>query len=85
MRVNSVNGMLCNQRREHRLIIDPGCRQLIKDFERVSWAADANGNILAHIDKSDPMRTHVSDALGYHIAAESELIEKGHVSRTGLF
>src|SRR3954454_4393943 len=68
MRVNAVNAMLRNQRQERKLLIHPKCRQLIKDFERVSWAADANGNILPQIDKSDPMRTHVSDALGYKLA-----------------
>src|SRR3954453_12037485 len=40
MRVNAVNAMLRNQRQERKLLIHPECRQLIKDFERVSWAAD---------------------------------------------
>jgi hypothetical protein len=31
---------------------------------------DANGNPLLELDKSDPMRTHTSDALGYYIAHE---------------
>ncbi len=85
MRVNSVNAMLCNQRQDRRLIIDPQCIQLIKDFERVTWAVDANGNVMAEIDKSDPMRTHVSDALGYQLAYESDLVEKVRAFPTAIF
>jgi hypothetical protein len=84
MRVNAVNAMLANHRQEAKLLIHPECKQLIRDFERVSWAADASGNLLAAIDKSDPMRTHVSDALGYQLAFESDLVEKGGVISRGL-
>ena len=83
MRVNSINGMLCNQRQQRRLLVHPECRQLIRDFERVTWAMDRNGNIMGDIDKSDPMRTHISDALGYCVAYESDLVEKGGVLRHG--
>jgi hypothetical protein len=69
-RTNCVNAMLCNQAGERRLRIDPRCKQLILDFERVHWKVDLNGNTLSEIDGSDPMRTHVSDALGYMIAHE---------------
>ena len=67
-RVNCVNAMLRNQAGERRLLINPKCEQLILDFERVHWKADINGNMLADIDKSDPMRSHLSDAVGYMIA-----------------
>jgi len=69
-RVNCVNAMLRNQAGDRRLLIDPKCKQLILDFERVHWKTDLNGNPLVDIDKSDPMRSHVSDALGYMIAYE---------------
>jgi len=36
----------------------------------VHWKTDVNGNPLGEIDKSDPARTHTSDALGYMIARE---------------
>jgi hypothetical protein len=36
----------------------------------VHWKTDVNGNPLGEIDKSDPARTHVSDALGYMIAQD---------------
>lgn len=85
MRVNTMNGKLCNQRGERKLIVHPECKQLIKDFERVSWAMDSNGNLLGDIDKADPMRTHVSDALGYQVAHESDLVQKGRISSISLF
>jgi hypothetical protein len=52
------------------LFIDPRCKQLIQDLERVHWKQDANGNTIHEMDKSDPARTHVSDALGYMIGRE---------------
>jgi Terminase large subunit, T4likevirus-type, N-terminal len=67
-RINCVNARLCNSLREHRLFVDPRCRQLIRDLEQVVWKTDANGNPLVELDKSDPMRTHTSDALGYYVA-----------------
>ncbi len=69
-RVNCVNAMLHNQAGDRRLRIDPRCKQLILDLERVHWKSDLNGNSLTVIDDSDPKRTHVSDALGYMIASE---------------
>ena len=85
MRVNSMNAMLCNQRGERRLIVHPQCKQLIKDFERVTWAMDGNGNLLGDIDKSDPTRTHVSDALGYKVAYESDLVQRGQALPQSVF
>jgi hypothetical protein len=69
-RINCVNAMLQNQAGQRRLFIDPCCKQLILDFERVHWKVDSNGNSLTDIDKSDPNRSHLSDALGYMIARE---------------
>jgi hypothetical protein len=69
-RVNCVNAMLRNYAGQHRLLIDPKCKGLIKDFEQVSWKVDPHGNQLADVDKSDPMRTHLSDAAGYFLARE---------------
>lgn len=69
-RINCVNAKLCNSLQQRRLLIDPRCRQLIRDLEQVTWKTDANGNPLVELNKSDPMRTHTSDALGYYIAQE---------------
>ena len=69
-RTNCVNAMLRNQAGLQRLFLDPSCQQLLQDFERVHWKTDGNGKPLGEIDKSDPARTHVSDALGYMIAQD---------------
>lgn len=76
-RINCVNAMLRNTVGENRLLIDPRCQQLILDFERVRWKTDASGNSQSELDKSDPARTHVSDALGYMIAREFSMRSKG--------
>jgi phage terminase large subunit len=54
-RVNNLNRLL----REERIIIDPSCRKLINDLEKVSWK---DGSL---DQKTDKMVTHISDALGY--------------------
>lgn len=69
-RVNCVNAVLCNFAGERRLAIHPRCKELAKDFEQLAWKADANGNTLSELDKSDKMRSHISDALGYYIERE---------------
>lgn len=54
-RVNNVNRLLT----DNRIIINPKCKKLIGDLERVSW----KDNKLDQ--KTDSMLTHISDALGY--------------------
>jgi PBSX family phage terminase large subunit len=54
-RVNNLNRLL----REERIIIDPSCKKLINDLEKVSWKDGALDQ------KTDKMVTHISDALGY--------------------
>jgi hypothetical protein len=66
-RIDCVNAMLCNHAGDHRLLIDPRCKHLIKDFEQVCWKADPHGNALTDLDKAHPMRTHASDAAGYFL------------------
>jgi hypothetical protein len=67
-RVNCVNSRLENMTGDVRLFIDPRCRELTRDLEQVIWATDRNGRTTSEINKSDPNRTHSSDALGYYIA-----------------
>ncbi len=67
-RVNVVNSRLQNAAGETRLYIDPKCKELIADLERVCWRTDSFGQPTAELDKSDRMRTHLSDALGYYLA-----------------
>jgi hypothetical protein len=62
-RVSVVNARLRNARGETQLFVDPKCRELIADFEQVSYQQDST-----QIDKDkDRKRTHLSDALGYLI------------------
>lgn len=54
-RVNNVNRLLMGG----QLIINPRCKKLINDLNKVSWKNN-------ELDKkTDPMLTHISDALGY--------------------
>jgi hypothetical protein len=60
-RVNVTNGRLRSAAGEIGLVVDPKCKELIKDFEQVAYKEDSN-----QIDKDrDRLRTHLSDALGY--------------------
>jgi hypothetical protein len=76
-RVNAVNAMLCNNQGERRLLVNPCCKLLIRDLERVSWKADSHDNLLPQLDKANPGLTHVSDALGYLIESEFALRQMG--------
>lgn len=63
-RVNNVNRLL----RDGRIIIDPKCKRLINDLEKVTWKNDDLDQ------KTDKMLTHISDALGYLCHAIDPLI-----------
>jgi len=54
-RVNNVNRLFG----QNKIIIDPKCKKLINDLERVMW----KDNKLDQ--KTDSLLTHISDALGY--------------------
>lgn len=67
VRVNSLNALLRNADGEIRLLIDPRCKHLIDDLERVTVKEGTDGEI----DKSaDSRLTHLSDALGYFAVYE---------------
>jgi hypothetical protein len=54
-RVNNVNRLL----RDGKIIIDPKCKKLIEDLEKVVWKGD-------NLDEGrEGQLTHISDALGY--------------------
>lgn len=72
-RVNAVNMMLCNSFGERNTLIDPSCKELVKDFREVKWKRDQGGNTTGNIDKSDGARTHASDAYGYFVEKEFHL------------
>jgi hypothetical protein len=66
-RANATNALICTETGEHRLHIDPNAVSSFKDLEQVAWKEDANGRQSVELDKRDPERTNVSDALGYLI------------------
>lgn len=60
-RVNLVNTMLKTAAGQVSIAVSPRCRELVKDFEEVTWIEGTY-----EIDKNaDKRRTHLSDALGY--------------------
>jgi hypothetical protein len=60
-RTGYLNAKLRTADGERRMTVDPKCRELIKDFEQVSFTPGGS-----EIDKQkDKRRTHSSDALGY--------------------
>ena len=69
-RVNSVNKMLEGNNIKPNIIIDPRCKALIQDLEKVT-----NKQGTRDIDKSNKMLTHMTDALGYAIEWEFPIIK----------
>jgi len=73
-RIAAVNGRCQTMDGERHLVVDPSCAHLIADFEQVVFAD--NGDL----DKrSNPMLTHVSDALGYAVYQEWPPVARGGV------
>ena len=66
-RVTLMNAKLAVGGRGARLLqVHPRCRELIQDFEQVTYKENSQV-----IDKDrDPKRTHLSDALGYLVWQE---------------
>ena len=72
-RTNAVNRLLAldNKMLEGKqLIIDPKCKTLIQDLEKVT-----NKQGTRDIDKSNKLLTHSSDALGYYTSFEHPIIK----------
>jgi hypothetical protein len=69
-RVNALNGLICNSKKQRRFYVDPNrCKHLIRDLEQVNYK---EGSV--QIDKTkDLMLTHASDALGYMAEKEFSL------------
>jgi len=65
-RVELVNAKLRSAAGEIRMYVERRCRELIRDFEEVSYRQETT-----IIDKDkNPKRTHLSDALGYLVWQE---------------
>ena len=69
-RVNSVNKMLEGNNIKPNILIDPRCKALIQDLEKVT-----NKHGTRDIDKSNKLLTHMTDALGYAIEWEFPIIK----------
>lgn len=61
-RINNVNAALCNANRQRRLLIDPGCKHLIRALDGLTYKQGTNIP-----DKSTGL-DHICDALGYLIS-----------------
>jgi hypothetical protein len=62
-RVNLMNLKLRSAAKQVQMYISPRCKELVKDFEQVSFKEGTQ-----NIDKDrDAMRTHLTDALGYFL------------------
>lgn len=71
-RINAVNAMICNSKNDRRILVNPKCTHLIRDFEQVSYKDGST-----QIDKTaDFALTHASDGFGYFIEREFS-INKG--------
>jgi hypothetical protein len=75
-RVNSVNAVSSSATGVRRLAVHERCKELVRDMEQVAWAMDTNHNILTQLSVKDKMRNHISDALGYLIWQEFNLLKQ---------
>jgi hypothetical protein len=65
-RVGMVNAKLWSALEQAEVVVDPRCKELIRDFEEVTYKPGSGV-----IDKDrDPKRTHASDAMGYLVWQE---------------
>jgi hypothetical protein len=77
-RVSLMNAKLEAADGSRSLLVHPRCKELIRDFEQVTYRENSQA-----IDKDrDPKRTHLSDALGYLVWQEgrpgTRVGERGH-------
>ena len=72
-KVNSLNAALKSAAGFSRLWMDPRCKMLARDLERLTWKQDASGNSTGLIleagrDSANPAGlSHISDALAYAV------------------
>lgn len=78
-RAASVNAMLRNAAGERRLKIASRCVELIQDFEFITYRENSR-----EMDKSDPKRTHMSDALGYLVHREFPMLPDKSKSKSSI-
>ena len=72
-RLNAVNTAFKDENGNVNIEVDPGCEELIKDFEEV--LRDGRGGIKKTFNRIDSYsrRTHLSDAIGYWVNYEAPI------------
>lgn len=63
-RINAMNSRLRTADGRIGLLVDPSCVETVKDFEGVRYLQGGAGEI---DKKHDPMRTHLTDGIGYAV------------------
>ena len=76
-RVAAMNNALKDIDGRVSLYVNQRCKELRMDLKEVRWKKDSAGNSTSQLDKSDPKRTHVSDALGYAVYGKFALATGG--------
>lgn len=61
-RINAVNSRLCNAKNVRKLLVDPKCKYILRDFEGVNLKPGTN-----ELDKDEELLTHMTDAIGYYV------------------
>jgi hypothetical protein len=75
-RVNAVNSLLEAADGTIGMLFDPiHCPKLIRDMEGVAVIEGGTGELNKKGRGSDPRLTHISDALGYHVARSHPVVE----------
>lgn len=68
-RINALNGLICNSKKDRRLLVNPKCKHLIGDLEQVEFKEGST-----QINKTkNVLLTHPSDAIGYMAEKEFSL------------
>ena len=71
-RINAVNSRLKSQSGEIKLMVDPACKYIIRDFEGVQVLTGSAGEL----DKKANLElTHLTDAIGYYVHKEFPIIK----------
>jgi hypothetical protein len=81
-RVNTVNARLKSSSGQVQITFDPErCRNTVKDMQKTVWKK-GSGAILDQT--TDPMRTHLSDSVGYGVCVRNPLSDIGDVGGLSL-
>lgn len=57
-----MNSRIKSAKGDKKLLVDPKCKYIIRDFEGVSLVPGTN-----ELDKSEELLTHLTDGIGYYV------------------